>query len=160
MPFQKGHTKFGGRRKGTDNRPPGRQKVRQVNRLVFADEFQAALVKEFSPLEVMHAIMLLRVSKGDYDGALSAAEKAAPYCHARLNATDVKVQHSISGKSDAELTAEIETIRQKLELVRPGMALFPLIEANAEAVPVEFARGSADLSRPDCPTTEWAPGNE
>jgi hypothetical protein len=141
MPFQKGHTKFGGRRKGSQNH---QGKVRQSHRLVFADEFQAALVQEFSPLEVMHAIMLLRVAKADYDGALSAAEKAAPYCHARLNSAEVKVQHSLSGRTDAEVAAEIELLREKLAIARQP----PLIEGSAETPLAQSAEAESTVLSP------------
>jgi hypothetical protein len=116
--FIKGHTKVGGRKKGDRNKPGPRQHAK----LIFGDDFRAALLEEIraTPLEVMHAVMMLRVSKGDYDGALVAAEKAAPYCHARLTASEVKVRHSLAGRSDAELAADIEMIRQKLALATTG----------------------------------------
>jgi hypothetical protein len=88
---------------------------------------------KLSPLEVMQAVMLLRINKGDYDGALVAAEKAAPYMHAKLNATDVNVRHSYASKSDAEVAAEIELLRQKIAIAqRPSAAVPRLIEATAE----------------------------
>ena len=78
-------------------------------------------------------MMLLRINRGDYDGALAAAEKAAPYMHPRLNATDVNVRHSYAGKSDAEVAAEIESLRQKIAIAQPhSVATGPLIEATAE----------------------------
>ena len=125
MPFQKGRVKTGGRKKGSPHRLP----PKTVTPLVIAAEFQAALVREFTPLEVMHAIMLLRVSKADYDGALSAAEKAAPYVHPRLNAAEVRVQHMLAARSDEEVAAEIQALQQKLAIARGGL---PLLEAEAQ----------------------------
>ena len=63
-----------------------------------------------------------------------AAEKAAPYMHPRLNATDVNVRHSYANKSDAEVAAEIESLRQKIEIAQrqSTAATPPMIEATAE----------------------------
>jgi hypothetical protein len=52
--------------------------------------------------------------------------------HARLNATDVRVQHTVGDRSDAEIATEIELIRHKLATAqKPDI---PLIEAVAEPV--------------------------
>ena len=89
----------------------------------------------FTPLQIMYAVMQIKLERGDPDGALVAAEKAAPYVHARLNATDVRVQHSVAGKSDAEVAAEIEALRVKLEVSR-SLPPPPIIEATAESIEV------------------------
>jgi hypothetical protein len=44
-----------------------------------------------TPLEVMLDIMKERLDAGDQDGALVAANMAAPYMHSRLAATEVKM---------------------------------------------------------------------
>src|SRR4051794_40491004 len=108
MPFRKGQAKIGGRRSGSKNRRT-RAMDAKIDELTRAkQEFQAALAGEmkFTPLQVMHAIMLLRIGQGDHEGALMAAREAAPYCHARLNAADVRVQHSIGDRPDSEIAAE------------------------------------------------------
>ncbi len=76
--YQKGHKKLGGRRKGTLNKKTQRRLA--LEKLSSAELQQIMLAElKLSPLEVMQAVMLLRINKGDYDGALVAAEKAAPY---------------------------------------------------------------------------------
>ena len=43
-----------------------------------------------TPLDCMLGIMKVRIEEGNYDGALTAAEKAAPYCHPKLAMTDLR----------------------------------------------------------------------
>jgi len=130
--YQRGHKKIGGR-KGTPNKKTQRRLALEK---LSSDELQQIMLAELklSPLEVMQAVMLLRINRGDYDGALVAAEKAAPYMHPRLNATDVNVRHSYANKSDAEVAAEIESLRQKIEIAQrqSTAATPPMIEATAE----------------------------
>jgi hypothetical protein len=131
--YQKGHKKLGGRKSGTLNKKTQRRLALEK---LSSDELQQIMLAELklSPLEVMQAVMLLRINRGDYDGALVAAEKAAPYMHPRLNATDVNVRHSYASKSDAEVAAEIESLRQKIEIAQrqSAAAASPMIEATAE----------------------------
>jgi hypothetical protein len=135
--FTTGHTKIGGRKKGV----PNRVRLEKPHKLIFGDDFRAAMMAEIraTPLEVMHAVMLLRASKGDYDGALVAAEKMAPYVHARLNAAEVKVSHSLAGRSDVDLATDIELLRQKIAIVKRQPPGAPLIELQPEpaATPAE-----------------------
>jgi hypothetical protein len=134
--FTKGHTKVGGRKRGT----PNRLGPRKAGKLIFGDDFRAAMMEEIraTPLEIMHAVMMLRASKGDYDGALTAAEKMAPYVHARSNAAEVRVSHSLASRSDAELAADIDMLRQKLTAAKEQQAgSGPLIDLQPEpAVPL------------------------
>jgi hypothetical protein len=73
---------------------------------------------ELSPLEVMRAIMRNRFRAGDYDGALAAARECAPYVHAKLTSTDLKVSGTLTTRSDEELSLEIAAIEQKLAAAR------------------------------------------
>ena len=116
MPFRQGHGKLGGRRKGTRNLPSKAQRKAEAEIMAAKEAFQAALVgsTQFSPLQVMTAITMLRIGQGDYEGALEAAQAAAPYCHAKLAASEVRVRHSISESSDAEISEAITTLRAKL----------------------------------------------
>jgi hypothetical protein len=122
--FRTGHKKVGGRKKGTPNKIDAR---RANERLIFGGDFEAA-VKELAfarltPLEVMHAVMFIKISKADYDGAIEIAEKAAPFCHPRLNAAEVRVQHSLAVRTDEELSAHILALREKLSLVKQDSLL-------------------------------------
>ena len=69
------------RPKGSRDRPPRRTAARK---LVDA----AGLAGELSMPEMMRQIALARFARGDEDGALQAAEKAAPYFAPRLSAVD------------------------------------------------------------------------
>jgi hypothetical protein len=110
---------------------------KEAERLLFGPEFRSA-VKELAfarltPLEVMHAVMFIKISKADYDGAIEIAEKAAPFCHPRLNAAEVRVQHSLAVRTDEELSAHILALREKLALVKQDSLLaapvLPVIDA-------------------------------
>jgi hypothetical protein len=149
--YQKGHPKLGGRKKGTKNwrtvnEPPKEKKsYSRARREVLAakEAFQAALAGDmkFTPLQVMHAVMLLRISQGDDQGALEAAKEAAPYVHARLNASEVMVHHSLHNRSDAEIASDIEALRLKI-------AASKTIEATAEPVYTVTETKHADLRQP------------
>jgi hypothetical protein len=106
----------------------------EIARLAPREEIDAAiaLMGSLTPLEVLLAGMQLKLQRGDVDGAIATAEKAAPYSHARLNATDVRVQ--FTKRSDAEVTAEIEALRAKIK--RSG-SVTPLIESTAAPVEVD-----------------------
>jgi len=147
--FQKGHPRLGGRKKGVPGKRNSRyaeyakQQQREQEILEAKQAFQDALagVTNFSPLQVMHAVMLLRISKGDAAGALEAAREAAPYVHAKLNAAEVRVQHSIAQRSDEEVALEIEMLRAKIarskELPPPQIEDAPqTLEGQAQDVPV------------------------
>ena len=150
--FQKGHIKTGGRKKGSKNSGPSVAERRvqasesanreamvrmEIIRLAPREEIDAALarINWLTPLEVLLACMQLKLERGDVDGALLAAEKAAPYSHAKLNATDVRVQHSTADKDDAAVAAEIENLRAKIQRAQAAPTL---IEGSAEPVEVDL----------------------
>jgi hypothetical protein len=55
-----------------------------------------------------------RQGEGRYKGRPPSIA-AAPYTSRKLNASDVTVRHSVSNRSDAQLSAEIEALRLKME---------------------------------------------
>jgi hypothetical protein len=140
MAFQKGRSKTGGRRKGGPYRkldPKLNQKLQQ-----FLDDGI-----RISPLDAMLGVLKIRIEEGDYDGALVAAEKAAPYCHAKLAMSEVRVQHS-TDRSDSEIAADIAALRAKLEAARSLPALpvtidVPLEPAEPEPVTVDVDSAAA-----------------
>jgi hypothetical protein len=151
VPFQKGHAKFGGKVKGTKNKATLRSDHRRIvqaeaeirlatMRLATPEEIERAQARltGMMPLEVMLAGMRLKFDRGDIDGALAAAEMAAPYTSPKLSSAEVRVR--VEHKSDAEVAAEIEALRRKIAIARsvPPMQ----IEATAEPV----ATASTDSS--------------
>jgi hypothetical protein len=84
----------------------------------------------------MQIIMQIRIEQCDFDGALVAAEKAAPYCHAKLNATDINVRHSAGDRTDDQIAAEITALRAKLDAARELLAPPVTIEATVELTEV------------------------
>jgi hypothetical protein len=142
MPFQKGHTKWGGKRKGSVN------KKTEARMHLFADTEQALIQlgqdpTHVSPLMVMCSVMCFRLQQKDYKAAVEIAQMAAPYVHAKLNATDVNVRHSLANRSDSEVAAELAAIRAKIEAARTLPAP-PIIDAE----PVYTALQHADLRQP------------
>jgi hypothetical protein len=85
-----------------------------------------------TPLDAMLGVLKIRIEEGDYDGALTAAEKAAPYCHAKLNATDINVRHSAGDRTDDQIATEIALLRAKLDAARSLPAPPVTIEATPE----------------------------
>jgi len=143
MPFKKGHTKTGGRIKGTKNKATAVKEERRLLQLraemASRQEIELAIarVPTMGPLDVLLMGMHLKLSRGDLDGAIQIATAAAPYTSPRLNATDVNVKHSLTSRSDAEVSAEIEALRAKIRQAQLSAAVTapPLIEATAESVP-------------------------
>jgi hypothetical protein len=133
MPRPKGLPKTGGRKKGSKNRT-------EADKYFFGPDFRSAMkelaIARLTPLEVMHAVMFIKIGKGDYDGAMLAAEKAAPFCHPKLNAAEVHVQHSLSAHTSEELAADILALREKLAIVqqRPVGTVIDLIPERAQGV--------------------------
>jgi hypothetical protein len=140
MPFKKGHTKTGGRIKGTKNKATAAKEERRLLQLraemASRQEIELAIarVPTMGPLDVLLMGMHLKLSRGDLDGAMQIAAAAAPYTSPRLNATDVNVKHSLASRSDAEVSAEIEALRAKIRQAQLSTTP-PLIEATAEPVP-------------------------
>jgi hypothetical protein len=142
--YRKGHAKMGGRVKGTPNRM-------SAEILAARQAFQAALSGEmnFTPLQVMYAVMMLRISRGDDAGALEAAKEAAPFVHARLNAAEVMVHHTLHNRSDEQIASDIEALRLKIAsaqtievgpaAVADGSAKHPAAASIVEAVEAEPA---------------------
>lgn len=146
--FQKG---FGGRRKGSKNKKTLRRleeqrlqrEAMQEARIRLAQaqlasqeeiEMAASRMHTMSPLEVMLTGMHLKLGRGDIGGAIKIAEAAAPYTSPRLNATDVRVQHSVAGKSDVEVAAEIEALRMKIERSRSAPVLLEAAVTENDSV--------------------------
>jgi hypothetical protein len=139
MPFQKGRKKTGGRRKGGPyHRLP--EDLRQK----FQDFVAAG--RTVSPLDCMLGVMQVRIDQGEYDLALAAAEKAAPYCHAKLAMSEVRVQHS-TDRSDSEIAADIAALRAKLEAARSLPAPPVTIDVTAESIHVDLS-GTVPLDDP------------
>jgi hypothetical protein len=141
-PFLRGHTKFGGRKKGSRNKATilrlkaeheALTKLAQA-RLASKEEIEmaAAQMHTMSPLEVMLTGMHLKLGRGDIEGATRIAEAAAPYTSAKLMASEVRVQHGIAQRSDAEVAAEIEVLRMKI--ARSKELPPPQIEGTAQTV--------------------------
>jgi hypothetical protein len=140
MPFQKGRVKTGGRKKGSPARKLDPQLQQQLQ--AFLD---GGL--RISPLEAMLGVLKIRIEEGDYDGALVAAEKAAPYCHAKLAVSEVRVQHS-SDRSDSEIAADIAALRAKLDAARSLPAPSPVtIDVPLEPAEPEPATVDVDSIR-------------
>jgi hypothetical protein len=91
-----------------------------------------------TPLDCMLGIMKIRIEEGNYDGALTAAEKAAPYCHSKLAMTEVRMG-TAPARSDSDIASEIAALRAKLDAARslpaPPITIDASAEPEAEAAP-------------------------
>lgn len=101
----KGIPKTGGRKKGTPNKVTLAQ-VRAFSELG-KEALPDSVLKAMKPVDVLLMVMRKAVKAGNMPVALQAAEKAAPYCHARLQnvSLDATVRRGASDFSDAELAA-------------------------------------------------------
>jgi hypothetical protein len=141
VPFQKGRPKTGGRVAGGPYRKVD-PKLRPKLEAFLAEGLR------ITPLDCMLGVLKIRIEEGDYDGALTAAEKAAPYCHAKLAMSEVRVQHS-SDRSDSEIAADIAALRAKLDAARslpapsPVTIDVPLESAEPEPITVDVDSAAA-----------------
>jgi hypothetical protein len=67
-------------------------------------------IDTITPLDALLYILRVRLDAGEMHHAAQVAAMAAPYVHAKLSATDVRIRADISGKSDAELQAELDQL--------------------------------------------------
>jgi hypothetical protein len=110
---QPGHPRYGGRKKGTPNRATVERA--QILARAYADEWLTdADLSEITPLEALLLVMRRRLAAGDDVGVMAAAVAAAPYCHARLISTELRVRNEYSKLSDQELRAQIAHERQRI----------------------------------------------
>jgi hypothetical protein len=158
MPFKKGHAKTGGRKKGSPYRKFPKEVKRDPKLMQKLQEFLDDGLR-VTPLDAMLGVLKIRIEEGDYDGALVAAEKAAPYCHAKLAMSEVRVQHS-TDRSDSEIAADIAVLRAKLDAARslparlPVTIDVPLEPAKDEPVTVDI---DSDAAGPSPPTGQRSP---
>jgi hypothetical protein len=117
-----------------------------------AQKFQEFLDQgiRIAPLDCMLGVMKVRIDEGDYEGALSAAREAAPYCHAKLAMSEVRVQHS-TDRSDSEIAADIAALRAKLDAARSLPTPPVTIDATAESARV-VSCGTVPRDDPGSPT--------
>jgi hypothetical protein len=113
----KGGRKAGGRKAGTPNKVTllKREALDASYARVGITQEQLA---EITPLKAMLICMHRALEQQDYDAVLTAATAAAPFVHARLASTEVKVSGSLSTRSDAELAQEIAELERKAAAVQ------------------------------------------
>lgn len=96
-----------GRPKGSKDKQPRKSGWRKL-----AESEGMKAEGSISMPELMRQIALRRWERGDEDGALIAAEKAAPYFAPKLSATTAQVSHEfdVAGLTDAELARELAAL--------------------------------------------------
>jgi hypothetical protein len=137
--------KVAGRKKGT----PNHSTVRRVELLAEVDEELRRMddPNAGTPLTVMLRVMRYRLREKDYKSAVEIAALAAPYCHAKLNATDIRV-HTATDRSDADIAAEIAALRAKRDaaLVLPAPASSVVIDVPVEPIELESVPQACPMS--------------
>lgn len=103
----KGIPKTGGRAKGTPNKVTKDQVKAFVESGKDIKDVASVVIKNMKPVDVMLLVMRKALEAGHMPMALAAAEKAAPYCHARLQQTtiDATVRRQATDFTDSELAA-------------------------------------------------------
>jgi hypothetical protein len=131
--------KWGGRKKGTPNKGPRKYKEPRkpvaiaVAQAGISAEVVAAKAREhvmteeeaqaITPVGALLYVMRRRLVAKDWTGVVQAANCAAPYVHARLTISDVRVQHNLANSSDDELAASILALRDKFAISQQQPAL-------------------------------------
>ena len=106
---QKGTTKTGGRQKGTPNAATMDQTISmaQAQRIAYRQLKASGDGAKIQPLDVLLLVMRTAAEAGHLQLALSAAERAAPYCHPRLSSMEMSatVRRAPTDFTDQELRA-------------------------------------------------------
>ena len=77
-----------GRPPGTKNRATvQREELARSVAVAIATKLTSDEIATITPLQVLLMIMRVQLEKGDLAGAVSCAEKAAPFCHSRIGQT-------------------------------------------------------------------------
>ena len=107
----------GGRVKGTPNKKTRLKRQEVINALI-AETLAPDQVELLQPLEVMLRVMRARVLAGDDAGALVAAAACAPYCHARLSSSDLRITNTMAAKTDEERLREAAELEARMAAAR------------------------------------------
>jgi hypothetical protein len=104
-----GLPKVGGRKAGM----PNKATIVRAEAMVEAIEARRLTREEIdaiTPLGALLYILRVRLDAGEMHHAAQVASMAAPYMHAKLSSMDVKLRADITGKTDAELQAELDQL--------------------------------------------------
>lgn len=113
----KGTPKTGGRVAGVRNKTTRLREQAMVRALV-ESALTPEQIAELTPLDVLLRIMRSAYQAGDVAAAQAAAMAAAPYVHAKLSSSDVRITDTNAAKSDEQVDAEIAAIHAKLAAAR------------------------------------------
>jgi hypothetical protein len=120
MAAPKGHPRYGGRGKGAKNKATlaREQAIAEATarlcEVLTPDGSAAVDIAKLQPLDVLLLVMRRSMLDGDRACAIQCAGLAAPYVHARLSASEVRVMHGLTNLPDTELQAEVERLQRKL----------------------------------------------
>jgi hypothetical protein len=109
----KGLPKTGGKQKGSLNKATLARAQAMAQALV-AEALTPEQQAELTPLAALLRIMRAELQAGDHAAAKVTASLAAPYCHAKLSSSDVRITGTLDTKSDEDIAAEIAAVRAKL----------------------------------------------
>ena len=96
---QKGIPKTGGRVAGVPNKAK-ELRVAAMAQAVIDRELSEDDIAMITPLDALLYVMRRRLIAHDWPGAIQAAACAAPYMHARLSVSDIRMHHAVTTRSD------------------------------------------------------------
>jgi hypothetical protein len=129
----KGHKRYGGGSKGKAVTSIAKLHVNAGAAVATGEIMPWEAVMDMTPLAILLTVARRRIARGDEEGACHVALMAAPYCHAKLIQTELRVQNDYSKFSDRELELQIVRERRLLE-ERRMIASGRVIEVEAEPV--------------------------
>jgi hypothetical protein len=110
-----GHPRYGGRVAGT----PNRATVAKAEAIALAHDamgMTAADIAKLTPLDGMMLVMRWGVETKNPGVVLAAAAAAAPYVHARLSQSEVRISGTVT-LSDEQLQQEIAALEARMRQV-------------------------------------------
>jgi hypothetical protein len=109
-----GQAKTGGRQPGSCNRKT-QERQQLYDEAVLTAALTPEQTAELDALQVMRAVMVANYRAGNLGGALAAARELAPYTHARLSSSEVRISGQVlHTMSNAELVDEARRIEGRI----------------------------------------------
>lgn len=138
MPFQKGHPRYGGRKKGQG---PGLAKLAKMTPMQRALEENRRLLQEaretikIDPLMPLDALMMavqVAAKTGNINLLVQAAGVLAPYMAPRLIRAEVSTRRDDTQLSEADLLREMQELRARIDRAqqRQRVVSAPTVEAE------------------------------
>lgn len=142
MPFQKGHPRYGGRKKGSAGlaklaKMTPMQRALEENRRLLAEARETIKIDPLMPLDALLMAVQVAAKTGNINLLVQAAGVLAPYMAPRLVRAEVTTRRDDTQATEADLLEEMKTLRARIERAQRQQKVIkaPVIETEIEVGP-------------------------